>query len=104
MSTRSTPLELFISASLALLLGLIFTALALANLFGQMLGPKGKIFIFEMDEVEQLLVIFFSYFWETFKVALFIGDGRVAGDSQLFKAGSSSSLPRSSWSISLLVF
>ena len=43
--------ELYISASLALLLGLIFTALTLANLFGQMLGPKGKIFIFEMDEV-----------------------------------------------------
>ena len=44
--------ELYISASLAFLLGLIFTALALANLFGQMLGPKGKLFIFEMDEVD----------------------------------------------------
>ena len=29
----------------------MFTALALANLFGHLLGAKGKIFIFEMDEV-----------------------------------------------------
>merc|ERR1712047_40059 len=43
--------ELYISATLALLLGLMFTALGVANLFGQLLGPKGKIFIFEMDQV-----------------------------------------------------
>ena len=30
----------------------MYTALALANLFGHLLGAKGKIFIFEMDEVE----------------------------------------------------
>ena len=69
--------ELYISASLALLLGLMFTALTLANLFGQMLGPKGKIFIFEMDEVEANFwktseFCFKSYFcwttfWETFQ-------------------------------------
>ena len=29
----------------------MYTALALANLFGHLLGAKGKIFIFEMDEV-----------------------------------------------------
>jgi len=44
-------LELYLSAALALLLGLMYTAFGLANLFGQLLGPKGKIFIFEMDEV-----------------------------------------------------
>ena len=45
-------LELYLSAALALLLGLMYTAFGLANLFGQLLGPKGKIFIFEMDEVD----------------------------------------------------
>ena len=29
----------------------MYTALALANLFGHLLGAKGKIFIFEMDEM-----------------------------------------------------
>ena len=48
--------ELYISATLALLLGLMFTALGVANLFGQLLGPKGKIFIFEMDQVTKLFV------------------------------------------------
>merc|ERR1712130_997625 len=43
--------ELYISATLALLLGIMFTALGIANLFGHLLGPKGKIFIFEMDQV-----------------------------------------------------
>ena len=50
-----------ISASLALLLGLMYTALALANLFGHLLGAKGKIFIFEMDEVEIVDFSLFSY-------------------------------------------
>jgi len=48
--------ELYISATLALLLGLMFTALGIANLFGNLLGPKGKIFIFEMDQVTKLSV------------------------------------------------
>ena len=48
--------ELYISATLALLLGLMFTALGIANLFGNLLGPKGKIFIFEMDQVTKLFV------------------------------------------------
>merc|ERR1711963_506872 len=43
--------ELYISATLALLLGLMGSALGIANLFGNLLGPKGKIFIFEMDQV-----------------------------------------------------
>ena len=48
--------ELYISATLALLLGLMFTALGIVNLFGNLLGPKGKIFIFEMDQVTKLFV------------------------------------------------
>ena len=48
--------ELYISATLALLLGLMFTALGIVNLFGNLLGPKGKIFIFEMDQVTTLFV------------------------------------------------
>ena len=49
--------ELYISASLlTLLLGLMFTALGIVNLFGNLLGPKGKIFIFEMDQVTKLFV------------------------------------------------
>ena len=54
-------IELYISAALALLLGLMYTAFGLANLFGQLLGPKGKIFIFEMDEVDNG-----TFVWETF--------------------------------------
>jgi len=34
----------------------MFTALGIANLFGNLLGPKGKIFIFEMDQVTKLSV------------------------------------------------
>ena len=48
--------ELYISATLALLIGLMFTALGIVNLFGNLLGPKGKIFIFEMDQVTKLFV------------------------------------------------
>ena len=52
--------EMYISATLALLLGLMFTALGIANLFGHLLGPKGKIFIFEMDQVTTLFADVFK--------------------------------------------
>ena len=38
----------------------MYTALALANLFGHLLGAKGKIFIFEMDQVRTLSVDVFK--------------------------------------------
>ena len=95
--SRGGDLELYISAALALLLGLMYTAFGLANLFGQLLGPKGKIFIFEMDEVDNGTIV-----WETF--LFFSGDGWAAGNPELFKTGSDSSFPWSGRRVSLLVF
>ena len=98
--------ELYISATLALLLGLMFTALGVANLFGQLLGPKGKIFIFEMDQVTKLFVEESSDQPDNKnreEKINFPGDGGTAGNPKLLKIRGSSSPSWGCWRLPLLV-
>ena len=48
---QGRDVELYTSAGLAIPFGLFFLIFAVKNIFGEVMGPGGRIFIFEMDAV-----------------------------------------------------